>query len=213
VSRKPSRSPFPVRTVAFVLAIGLATAAVRPVAAATFADMDLEALVDASARVVRGIVVDTRARSLGDGDGRIVTDVTVAVDQDLLADGDGDAPVVVFATLGGVVGDRAQRVPGLPTWRPGDEVVLFLGRRIAGDHRAGAAGAGVERRAVVGLALGAFFVHRPVDGGPARVARDLRDASIAAPGGAPAAMPGTLDGLARAVRERAARNASAGDAR
>lgn len=153
----------------------------RPVVAATFAAMDMDTLTDASARIVRGVVVDTRARFAGADNSRIVTDVTVDVAEDLLdrANAPGSRRVV-FTTLGGIVGDRGQRVPGLPEYRVGDDVLLFLGPAIrTGLPTATPPLEIIEHRAVIGLALGSFFVQRHDDGGPARLARHLdRDQSV-----------------------------------
>lgn len=146
-----------------------------PAGAATFAEMDLDALTAASSRVVRGFVIETRSRNASPDSRRIVTDVTVEVAEDLLDGGlDSAQPHrVVFTTLGGVLDDRGQRVLGLPEYRSGDEVLLFLGQPIRTFHAGGPPSEPVEHRPVVGLALGAFFAARPEDGGPVRYGRRL----------------------------------------
>lgn len=161
------------------MALALSALLVSPSArAATFADMPFSELVDRSDRVVQGTVVQTQARFVDGPGSRILTDVTVRVLQDLLPDGSGgftrtSPRTVVFATPGGVVGDQGQRVPGLPQYRVGDEVVLFLGPVAQQANDTPGAQVLVERRAVLGLALGAFFVHRDPAGGPAIVRRPV----------------------------------------
>lgn len=148
------------------------------VGAATFADMPFSELVDRSDRVVLGIVAGTSARFADGEDSRILTDVTVRVVRDLLPGipegrSDSASRTIVFATPGGVVGDRGQRVPGLPRYQAGDEVVLFLGPARGPLTAPDASVELVERRAVVGLALGVFFVRRGPQGQPAILHRPI----------------------------------------
>jgi hypothetical protein len=115
---------------------------------ATALRLDLPALMDAANLVVRGTVDHASCRLTDTG--RIVTDTVVRVDEALAGDAGGDT--VVVTTLGGVIGDRGQRVSGSPMLQAGDEVVLFL-------RRPGPVSS-VSRTSVVGLAQGAFHVQR-----------------------------------------------------
>ena len=94
--------------------------------------------------------------------GRIVTDVTVRVDR--VARGAGEGLRVVFTLPGGVVAGRGQRVPGVPTVRAGDEVVVFLAPPTPTARG--------PRRSPIALSLGLFFVTRGTDR-PARADQRL----------------------------------------
>jgi hypothetical protein len=151
------------------LAVALSLALLAPVrsAAAVAVRTSVEELARSSAAVVRGKV--ERKRSYWAGP-RIHTEVEVRSSEVWR----GDAPPVVKVTVpGGVVGDIGQRVDAAPSFRAGEEVVVFLSST-AGRH------------AVNGLMQGKFSV----DGAVARPA--LGDATL---------LPRSLRAGERAVEE------------
>ncbi len=207
---RPARFRCFATVAAWLVVAAFAGVLTRPANAATFATMDLDALADAASRVVHGVVVDTRTHFAGNGVPRILTDVTVEVAEDFASPavraGNDTTRLVSFSTLGGVIGDRAQYVPGLPTYRLGDEVVLFLGAPVdespvdallpGQDLHA------IERRPVVGLALGTFFVQRPIDGGPGLILSQPHAHGFAPGTALSTGMPHTLNDLAFALSAR-----------
>jgi hypothetical protein len=98
--------------------------------------------------VVRGKVVSSQARWTADH-GRIITDTTIEVAEALKGR---PAKTVVVMQPGGEVGDVGQRVDGVASFHPGEEVVVFLEAR------------GVERFTLSGMAQGRFRVERAADG-------------------------------------------------
>ncbi|QRN95239.1 matrixin family metalloprotease [Archangium violaceum] len=127
----------------------LALCMLSPVArASTSLALDVPALTRSSELVVHGRVLRTTSRQVQDT-GRIVTDVEVSVTEFLRGSAARSSLHVVLP--GGIVGDLRQDVSGAPELAPGEEVVLFL------SH-------GTEGPRVVGLAQGAFRVHRSENG-------------------------------------------------
>jgi hypothetical protein len=120
-----------------------------PALATTMLRMDVPDLTRASAMVVRGKVVRQQSRWSRDGM-RIVTDVDVAVQE--AVKGRSGASVVRLVQPGGEVGDIGQRVSGVASFRPGEEVVLFLERRQEGVYQ------------LTGMAQGKYRVERSADG-------------------------------------------------
>lgn len=97
-------------------------------------------------------------------------------------------PVVRLRERGGSSGGRTVRVHGVPTFAPGEEVVVFLERRPSGRR---------DLR-TLGMAQGKLRVVRG-QAGEALVARDLGDvALVRAPVCAPP-FPRTLEALVREV--------------
>jgi hypothetical protein len=84
----------------------------------------VEGLARSSEAVVRGAVVSTRARWTADRL-RIVTSVELQVASAWRGAAPGRVEVLV---PGGVVGDLGQRVDGMATFAPGEQVVAFLVR-------------------------------------------------------------------------------------
>ena len=117
--------------------------------ATTLVQMDLPELTRSADVIVHGTV--RRLESRWSGDGRlIVTDVEIQVTETLK----GEAPGTLVVTQpGGRVGDIAQRVSGLASFTPSEEVVVFLARPGGRDFR------------VVGLAQGKYQVLRSTPGG------------------------------------------------
>ena len=84
----------------------------------------LQQLATEAQAIVVGRVTEVRAQ-VRPGRRRIDTYVVFAVDEAIKG---GARRTIVFKTLGGVMGRYRTVVPGSPTFAPGDEAVLFLGR-------------------------------------------------------------------------------------
>lgn len=106
--------------------------------------VDLPELSRSADVIVHGTVRRLESRWSGDGR-RIVTDVELQVTEALKGDASG---TLVITQPGGRVGDIGQRVSGLATFTPSEEVVVFLERQGDRDFR------------VVGLAQGKYSVQR-----------------------------------------------------
>ncbi len=85
---------------------------------------------------------------------------------------------VVVSELGGIVGDVGMSVAGMPRYRPGEEMVLFLYQTPIGYWRAR------------GLTQGKFTVRTDAAGGQ-RVRANLQSAVLVSPSGV-APQPGTV---------------------
>ncbi|MEM1348706.1 MAG: hypothetical protein AAGI01_09140 [Myxococcota bacterium] len=115
--------------------------------ATTLARLDLEALTAQSELVVHGTVTRLAPEVRG---GRVFTNITLEVTEALKGT-PGDS--VTFTQLGGRTRNLATRVAGMPDFRLGEEVLVFLERP------------SVDAPLVVtGMAQGKFTVHRDVDG-------------------------------------------------
>lgn len=115
--------------------------------ATTMLAADVPSLTRSSDAVVRGTVTSVQSRWTGDRM-RIVTDVQIEVEESLK----GTPPrQVTVVQPGGVVGDIGQRVSGLASFQPGEEVVVFLEKRPGATYR------------VAGMAQGKFRVERSTD--------------------------------------------------
>lgn len=87
--------------------------------------LSLEQLCAGSQQILRGTVLETRARWQG---GRILTAVTLRVDR-ALSGTRRAGQRVTFYRLGGEVGGIGQRVIGAARFRPGEQVIVFLRAR------------------------------------------------------------------------------------
>ena len=126
----------------FVLLLSLAASAT------TMLRADLPELAQTSDAIVHGTVRRVESRWSGDGR-RIVTDVEIQVTEALK----GQAGSTVLVTQpGGRVGDIGQRVSGLASFTPGEEVVVFLERR------------GTQAFRLSGMAQGKYQVQRTEGG-------------------------------------------------
>lgn len=129
-----------------------------PVRAAVVPERSLSELAKDADLVVHGTVISRESRfDEGARAGRIVTDVSIRVKQ-AVAGRASAGEVVVLTTPGGEVGRRGQIVPGSPRFETGEEVVVFL-------HAAVRTSRG-DRRPVVSLAQGVFYVARDTVEGP-----------------------------------------------
>lgn len=117
-------------------------------AATTMLAQDIEALSRGADAVVQGTVTKVESRWTADKL-RIVTVVELEVSEALKG-----APgrTATLIQPGGVVGDVGQKVSGLASFAPGEEVVVFLERRGGGTFH------------VAGMAQGKFRVERSSDG-------------------------------------------------
>jgi hypothetical protein len=155
-------------------------AVARPAAAATFVSTSVEEVARSADAVVRGRVVSTAARVIAGGR-KVVTDVELVVDS---AWKGAPGPTVRVVVPGGRTPTLGMWVDAAPTFTPGEEVVVFLGRQ--GDAWW-----------VMGYALGKYHVQ----GGTAAPALD--GAHVLArplPAGERASGPMSVGELERRVR-------------
>jgi hypothetical protein len=116
--------------------------------ATTMLRADLPELTRSSDTIVHGTVRRVESRWSGDGR-RILTDVEIQVTETLKGQAGG---TVLVTQPGGRVGDIGQRVSGLASFTPGEEVVVFLERR------------GTRSFRVAGMAQGKYKVQRSEEG-------------------------------------------------
>lgn len=96
-----------------------------PAAAVTVAPLNFEQLVNRSAVVVLGRVVDVRGESIGGGRG-VESVVTATVIKGLKGNA---SETLQFTVPGGRAGRYLNLIPGAPTFAPGDVAVIFLTSR------------------------------------------------------------------------------------
>jgi len=151
-----------------------------PAAATQVVPLDTRGLVRSSSDIVIGEVIGKRSY-WNAGRTRIFTDVIVRVGESLKGAGD----TVTLTQLGGEVDGATLDVPGSPSFRRGEQALLFLWR----DGRG--------RPQVNGLAQGKFEIARdPATGSrmverrlPGLAFRDARTLRPLAAGERPAAVP------------------------
>jgi len=99
--------------------IGLSILA-APLAATTVVKMDLPRLVSTADHIVQGRVesVETRGEQ-----NKIYTYVSVVIDESIKGNG---RRAVVIKQLGGTFGNTIYSIAGMPHFRKGDQVILFL---------------------------------------------------------------------------------------
>jgi len=119
-----------------------------PAGATAVLGVDVDQLTRQSDLVVRGVVKSKESRWSGDGR-RILTDVQIDVSEPFKGF---PSRTITVQQPGGVVGDIGQRVDGMASFEPGEEVVLFLERY------------GPQRFQVTGAAQGKWRVERSSDG-------------------------------------------------
>jgi hypothetical protein len=118
-----------------------------PAAATTMLRIDLPELSQKADTIVHGTVRRMESRWSGDRR-RIVTDVEIEVTEALKGQA---GSTVLLVQPGGRVGDIGQMIHGLPTFTPGEEVVVFLDRHGAAAFR------------VTAMAQGKYQVRRASD--------------------------------------------------
>jgi hypothetical protein len=136
------------RTVTLSLLAALVAAA-PPAGALTVLPATFEELVRESVAVVHGRVRDVDGRWTAD---RRTIESTITLDVYDAFKGTEQA-TTTFVVPGGEAGGRRLVMPGAPTFRVGDEVVVFLRGRAPSLPRP------------VGLSLGVYRVAHPVSGG------------------------------------------------
>jgi len=148
--RGPSaQEVFLVRYAPLLLAPILSWSLASSARASSVIPLSFEDLVGEARSIVRAEVVDVRSERMSAGDG-IETVVTFRIERTLK--GSPDRSLVSLRFLGGVIGDEAMEVPGMPRFSVGDRDVLCVGDE-----------AGVVSP-VVGLMQGRFRVVRGADG-------------------------------------------------
>lgn len=160
-----------------------------PASATTLLRVDLQQLSTRSDAVVHGTVRRVESRWSGDKR-RILTDVEVEVIEPLKGQ---PGRTVLVTHPGGQIGEIGQKVSGLASFSPGEEVVLFLERR------------GPQAFRVTAMAQGKFRVERSADGRTAlALPEPLGDTVLIDPGtGGPTASalkPLTLAELKASIR-------------
>jgi hypothetical protein len=106
-----------------IASVALVAALVPPVSATVLLPGDLGDIARAASAIVRGTVVDVRS-DWADSRRRVETIVTVRVSESLKGEMRG---LVSVKVPGGVLGRYRSITIGAPSFRPGEEVVLFLG--------------------------------------------------------------------------------------
>jgi len=124
--------------------------------------MELRDLVGRADQIFVGKVVKVESRG-GENGRQIVTDTTFRVEQGVRGVSAGGE--VVVRHLGGVVGGIGMKISGTPSFRVGDQALLFTDRR-------------KNHRYVTGMNQGAFSIARDA-AGQAMVRTDLSDLALA----------------------------------
>lgn len=145
------------RTMTFVAAVALLAAAGGSVRATVVMALGFDEMAAQADRVVLGSVHSVSARWVErDGEKTIETTIDVAVEDEL---GNVSAePVARIVQPGGKVGDVGLVVTGIPEFRTGERVLVFL--RVSGADEQGRA-----VHSVVGMAQGKFIVLPRLGGG------------------------------------------------
>jgi hypothetical protein len=159
-----------------VLSLALVVLTVSPdrAIATVLVPADFNELVSGSQLIVQGRVVDVRSQMVGDRR-TIETVVTVSVAQAIKGD---PGATVSVRVPGGVVGRYRRTMIGAPSFRPGEDVVLFLSGRPPAIPMPFGLSQGVYRvsRGADGRALVApppMVEGRVVRGDPARTSMEV----------------------------------------
>ncbi len=132
-----------------IAALALAIAVADDARATTFVSLDQEQLADMSDAAIVGVVVEIRSgREIESGE--IRTDIHIVVEEVLFGDVPQDRAVV--REPGGRVGGDEEWIYGSPSFRIGEEVMVFLTAARDGTYR------------VTAMALGKFGVQEDSDG-------------------------------------------------
>ena len=168
------------------LAAMLALLTASPARASLVAPMTVEEITAVSDEVVHGRVLESTSRFYK---GMIVSEHDVEVVESLKGDRPAGA-TMRLATPGGNVGPIGAVAPGAPTFRPGDEVVLFLAKPDTNTRARGADLSYLDMESpliqspqVIGGFQGHFRVVRPAT--PEQVAADKELPASARPMRAP----------------------------
>jgi len=112
--------------------------------ATTVLKISVEQMTLASDTIAHGVVVSARAETINGNARHIRTVVTIDVKR--LLKGQPGTKTLRLELPGGRVGDWAMKIPGMPTFAPGEEVFIFLEKT-------------ATNWALTGLSQGKFSVH------------------------------------------------------
>jgi hypothetical protein len=143
-------------TTVFVLAAVQVSAALA-VSAATLERMSVAKMTQAAQLVVRARCV---ANSTAWDSGEIWTFTSFAVEDAWKGAPSGAAQQLTVRLLGGSMGNLTSTVSGVPRFRPGEEVILFLQTTARGDY------------SIVSWVQGTFRIHRDARSGAEIVVQD-----------------------------------------
>ena len=181
---------------ATTLFVGLAALAVaRPVGATTVLLVPIEEMARGSDLIVRATVAKVQVVTANDDPRQIWTKVTLRIQK--VYKGHQTAPLLTLTLLGGHKGRWTLAVPGMPTFRRGADLILFLEKTRRGFVPAG-------------LSMGKFDVFRDPASGRLKVRRTLAGLNVlvrgpdgrlqpAPPGSGPDVMD--LETLERIIQE------------
>jgi len=145
------------RTLTLLATVALVAAAGGSVRATVVMALDFDEMAAQADRVVLGDVTSVTARwAERDGAKTIETTIDIAVDDEL--GNVSAAPVARIVQPGGTIGDVGLAVAGMPEFRAGERVLVFL--RVTGSDEQGQA-----VHSVVGMAQGKFIVLPRLGGG------------------------------------------------
>ena len=134
--------------------------------ATTVRFVDFQALVGSSDFIFMGTVESVQAKNLGDKDlPRLVTDVRFSIQRVFKGR---NTKSFTIRLIGGSSDGYTLRIPGQPTFKPQEEVVLFLEKTAADNF------------AICGMEQGKFTVTRD-DKGKAQVVRDVSSEVVVIP--------------------------------
>jgi hypothetical protein len=124
--------------------LGLLLSAQAPATATSVVRLDVDQLSDKAEVIIHGRCVRKQARK--DRQGDIVTDLTLEVFDGLKGD---LGRTFEFTVYGGVLPERGSAIAGAPTFKTGEELLVFLGPVNARGLRM-----------VIGLAQGKYTIRR-----------------------------------------------------
>ena len=172
-----------------ILSLLLVLVAGIPAGASTFREMDQRELVQKSAAVVDGEVL--QVHSFWDPKGRMMITEAIVRVSDSVVGNIGSA--IVVRTFGGTVEGYTVEAHGFPTFKRGDRYLLYLESEKAGAHR------------VTGYQLGQYRIVRDKNGAEVAVPTFDGDARLVTRNGRQAERPRALalDALKNQIRTEA----------
>ncbi|MBI5502591.1 MAG: hypothetical protein HY907_20265 [Deltaproteobacteria bacterium] len=183
------------RTLTLVATVALLAAAGGSVRATVVLALGFDEMAAQADRVVLGDVTSVTARWVErDGAKTIETVIDIAVDDEL--GNVSAAPVARIVQPGGAIGDVGLAVAGMPEFRAGERVLVFL--RVTGADEQGQ-----SVHSVVGMAQGKFIVLPRLGGGFDAIQQLGPGFGVAAAG---------EDGVVRAVEDQAPLRMDLGEA-
>lgn len=146
----------------FLLLLALAA----PARATVVLEVGLDEMSRSSDVIFHGTVTRTDVVALQGQATRLVTDITFSVAEVVKGRALAPDPTFTLRLIGGARNGLELRIPGMPRFTPGDEVLLFLERTDDGF-------------ALTGLSQGRFEVTRDPETGEAVVDRDVGGVGMA----------------------------------